>query len=226
MTTILLVPGLGCDETYLESFGSLLAPYGSVVICRFPKSNVEIKGGVSGLINVALLEAEALIKESEDLIIVGHSFGSSVALKLADSNRKRVRSLVLFEGNLTKDDCGLLSSKLLDLDTEKGIRGFVEKQGVSSSVGMRTWSEMAAMFAPMVLRCYAKELVEISESGELLDIFSSLTCKKLYVFGDEYFGHPTLSKLNLDCKFYLEGTSHFNLFETPKRCFEVIKPYL
>lgn len=215
------IHGLGCDESSLKGLADCLSDGGSTWIISLPKTSISKKGG-KGLLESAVDEISAELANAGNLDLVAHSMGAAIALPVAARLAQRVNSVTIFEGNLTLEDCGLLSSRLSQLETDKEVRDFIGQQHESGISGMKFWATMAASYDPITLVKYAKELICVSESNQLIKMFSTLECSKLFVFGEDYVGHPTITKIPSVNFRYLKGTGHFAVFERPELCAECV----
>lgn len=171
----------------------------------------------------AVKEALAYTQGEEKISIIAHSMGAVVALMLAEQiPPDKIDQVIVIEGNLTPHDGGNLSRKLKAAKDDKEVEdlkaGLIAQMSHSDDAGWRYWAEDVADVTPYTLRTYATALVEASDSGDMMRIFQSLECKKLYIHGDSYVGHDTLSELGSIPVVHLEGTSHFPIIEQPEMC--------
>lgn len=165
--------------------------------------------------------------QMDDLIIIMHSMGSAVGLPLARTLENKVAAVINIEGNLIGADCGYLS-RGVDEHAAQGTLGnfkndIIDKLQDSPFPGWREWTRDFAKVRFETLKSYAKSLVNLSDSGELLDIFHSLECKKLYLYGNEYRDehHPVLHQIKGIDKRHL-NTGHFVMTDDPYGCAELI----
>ena len=167
----------------------------------------------------------------DDLVIIVHSMGSAVGLPLALALGNKVQAVINIEGNLIGKDCGYLSRGVLKHANEGSLSAFrkemIERLESSPYPGWRGWARDFAKVKYETLKPYAKSLVTRSDSGELLQIFHSLTCKKRYLYGNEYRDeqHPVLDQIKGVRKVHLD-TGHFVMTDDPEGCGALIKELL
>lgn len=168
-----------------------------------------------------------------ELVFIAHSMGSAVAIPLAQQLRHKVKAVINIEGNLIGEDCGFVSRAA----AESAANGtFVEfrKKVISNarsyrSLGWLKWINDFQKVKEDTMTKYAKELVAISESEELLRAFHELRCPKVYVYGDQYLNNgegqtPLLAqKLWGISTAYIQGASHFLMQDDPRTCGLAIK---
>lgn len=167
-------------------------------------------------------------KSFDELILIGHSMGSAVAIPLAQQLRHKVKAIIIIEGNLIGEDCGFVSRAAAESADNGTYEAFRKKvvAGARSckSLGWLKWINDFQKVRQDTMAKYAKELVATSASEELLRIFHELRCPKVYLYGDQYLTNgegqtPELAqKLWGISTIYMQGTSHFLMQDDPRTC--------
>ena len=118
--------------------------------------------------------------------LLGHSMGGVLATLIAE--RTSVRAVIDVEGNLSRGDCifsAAVSSYTLD-DFEafglSAIRADVHERG-RTDVALRGYHAALYTASPRVFHHHARELVALSESGQLGPRLAQLRAPVLFVAG-------------------------------------------
>lgn len=135
----------------------------------------------------------------EKIHIVAHSMGGAVGLFMAEKISDKLVSFMNVEGNLIDEDCGLLSRKTINVSYEKfrdklfpQIKFFAKK---ANDVGSQLWYEWSEKADELGFYKSSVSLVEWTDSGELLNKFNELNCKKVYFHGEKSAVKKLLLKL-------------------------------
>jgi len=171
--------------------------------------------------------AEILAYEVEqrgwrDVILVGHSLGGAVALLTASRIKDQVWGVASVEGNLVAEDCGMsrrLATAGTAADSEAIKTHAIHEAERSENAGVRDWARDLSKVSSDTLSKYSKQLVELSDSGELLRQFHADKYRKIYLYGDEYVSHPVLRRLDSIKVEYVAGAGHINFIgDAPQAC--------
>ena len=217
------IHGLGCAPTDFDGLKSHLEAHTQCMTFALPRSFSEVpEAAQDNLIEFCTKQLISEIGDVGEISIVAHSLGSAIALPACEELIERLDSVVIIEGNLTEHDCGLLSRTISSAKSESDISNFIDSIAENNSRIWKTWGENARSYQPDVLKKYSSELVMISESGSLLDIFSKLTCKKLYIYGDDYINSETINKIDDEFLSHISGAGHFVMIEDPDHCADCI----
>lgn len=219
---VIFFPGLGCDQTSLELVADRIAVQHQVHIWKQPTAASSFRIWQDGLNFGTHDGTNPALEYESDILLVGHSMGSMLALKAASLYPEKLVGLILFEGNLLSEDCGLFSKRLAAFTTKREVSMFVKEHANHSDPMLRYWADMASQFDPMTLIQYARDLVQASTDGSLLEAFNRLSCPKLLVHGNDYLGRTTLDIVGSNNRFHLEGAGHFAVLENPATCADVI----
>ena len=179
--------------------------------------------------------AEALAREVETIggqnaTLVGHSLGGAVVLLAAKMVAGQVWGIASIEGNLIAEDCGM-SRRLAVAGTIAACTAIKSKAMSeaerSENSGVGDWARDVSNVSPATLQMYSRELVALSDSGELLRQFRAERCRKLYLYGDEYVGHPVLERLAPIHAAYIRGACHINFIgDAPEACADALSQML
>ena len=116
--------------------------------------------------------------------------GGAVAVIAADDD-SRVDALVSIDGNLVAEDCGIVSRKIAEQDSDgfagSGFGEFVKDLRDSDRLDFRTWAQWCEGADPAVFHETAKSLVQWSDSGKLLARFNAFK-DKAYLYGGGMIG--------------------------------------
>ena len=120
--------------------------------------------------------------------LVGHSMGGLTALILADSDPSTILSFVNIEGNLHPDDC-FLSRHIIgsaEPDPEQFMVSLVARIRRAPEYSCPLYASSlphkvrAAAVAPIF-----RSMIELSDSGKLLERFVRLPCPTLFLYGED-----------------------------------------
>jgi pimeloyl-ACP methyl ester carboxylesterase len=153
------------------------------------------------------------------LHIVAHSMGGAIGLLLPDEILNRVQTFVNVEGNLIDADCGIVSRKIASTPADRFKTDLLPRM-------QRAFNQLGDGYAdidscsPQALYLSAQSLVDWSDGGKLLQRFRRLGCRRVYFFGDENEGHPTLSHLEDIDQIKISGSGHFPMNDNPNEFYE------
>jgi len=157
----------------------------------------------------ALVCAEVLKEfSSKQLHIVAHSMGGAIGLLLPPAVLNRTLSFANLEGNLIREDCGILSRKTIDHpfhEFEKDVLPGFKVQFKSFGEGRFFFDSSS----PWGFYKSAQSLVFWSDSGQLLSRFKNLPCKKAYFYGDSNSSLAVLRQLDEVEKIEISKSGHF-----------------
>ncbi len=137
--------------------------------------------------------------------IVGHSMGGAIGLLLTQKLPEKVLSFISLEGNLLFDDC-TISRRIVAFDEQNFIKNVLP---LSAGIFKCLPEATSADPLPRALYRSAASLVEISKSGNLWDIFSTLSINKLYVYGERSAKPAVVQKLKFSEASCISGAGHF-----------------
>ena len=155
--------------------------------------------------------------------LVAHSMGGAVALLLSDELMKKAVTFANLEGNLSGDDCALISRPTISQSFEEyESSGFDDHAFVFNRCEIMDFDKTR----PFVMYTSAKSLVEWSESGALLDKFIDLQCRKAYFYGEYNQDMPILKQLGEVPKIMIEQSGHLMMLENPDVFYQKLAEFL
>jgi len=155
--------------------------------------------------------------EYRELNIVAHSMGGAVALLLTNFIDK-IHSIALLEGNLILEDCKI-SRRVAKMGEDKFVNGVFPRAPINYRC---QGNESDPEINPKAYFRSAKSLVEWSSSGKLLDIYTNLSIRKSYIYGDRNSSMPVISRLNEATVFEIPNSGHFMMNDNPEDTYAVI----
>lgn len=149
--------------------------------------------------------------------LVGHSMGGLTGLVLADALKDRVISFTSIEGNVAPEDC-FLSRQIVEFPSNNAsafLDGFADRawnaEAFSSALFASTLAHkvQADAVAPIF-----RSMVNLSDTGGLMDRFLGLECPRMFVYGDRnsslsYLG--TLLRQGVQLA-EIENSGHFPMY--------------
>jgi hypothetical protein len=79
---------------------------------------------------------------------------------------------------------------------------------------------------PRAIYKSADSLVRWSDSGELLNKFRNLNCRKSYFYGEENKNMPVLNKLDFVDKIIIQNSGHAMTTENPKEFYSKLSAFI
>jgi len=157
--------------------------------------------------------------------IIAHSMGGAIGLLLPPALLDSTLSFANLEGNLSSEDCGLVSRKTISVPFEK----FEEKilpdfKALSKSFGDgRFFLESAS---PSAFYKSAESLIHWSDSGELMLRYNNLPCRKCYFYGEKSAEAVALHRFNpLEIEM-IGGSGHFMMNDNPDEFYPRLATFL
>lgn len=224
--TILCIPGLGSTKEFFSPLSQTdLSHVCNIMAIDLPGFGDRWVDLVPD--NPIAAAAEIVAQEVEKIgcresILVGQSIGGAVALLAARKFGGQIWGIALVEGNLVAEDCGIsrrlaTAESLADCGTIKADA--IAQATISEKSGVRDWARALKKVSPDTLSKYCKELVKLSDSEDLLRQFHADQCRKIYLYGDEYVGHPVLRRLDSIPVEYIRGSGHISFIgDAPQTC--------
>ena len=153
-----------------------------------------------------------------DISIIGHSMGGAVALELIKLVPEKINSFICLEGNLTLKDCTL--SLMISMNDENIFVNDIFPKNPD-----RFFHNLKADDSPpdpVALYRSSKSLVDISNSGNLLEFFQQLSIPKFYIYGEKSRIKSTLDKLQNIQTTCILNSGHFMMIDNPADTYEKI----
>jgi haloalkane dehalogenase len=194
----LFIHGLGCDGSWFEDqAGELdLGPLPWLVpdllghgrsACADDPEGYRIESQAQALAEILATERCA------EVVLVGHSMGGPIALRLAEMLMRRdgprVAGLIYAEGNLDRGDA-FMSARVADQDRETFLTdGWDELlAGLRREPGLGSYLRTLEAAGPLVVHASCISLVEHSRPEVTVPRLSRLDCPKLFLFGERNRG--------------------------------------
>jgi pimeloyl-ACP methyl ester carboxylesterase len=150
--------------------------------------------------------------------------GGAVAVIAADDD-SRVDALVSIDGNLVAEDCGIVSRKIAEQDSDgfagSGFGEFVKDLRDSDRLDFRTWAQWCEGADPAVFHETAKSLVQWSDSGKLLARFNAFK-DKAYLYGGRDDRHYVIPQLSEALVKAVPKASHFMMIDNPGSLYQLL----
>ena len=237
--------GVGEPIVFLHGFGSTKEDYADIArlsafdgrpfIAYDAPGCGESECGELSAISVPFLvdTARAVLSrfDIERLHLVGHSMGGLTSLLLAHEEGNRVLSFVDIEGNVASEDC-FLSRQIVSHSSDDPHRFFTEFidrnwGGVDLSSSLHAASLKHKVRAEAV-RSIFMSMVELSDHGDLLAKFVGLSCRKMFMYGEQnahlsYLPHLEKSGVTLAC---ISQSGHFPMYSNPVEMWKRIACFL
>lgn len=160
---------------------------------------------------------------AREVHLVAHSMGSAVALLLSPAALSRVVSFACVEGNLVAEDCGLLSRGIAAADYgEYTASMFPEQQKQFNGHAQLRFAETT----PLAVHRSARSLVQWSESGQLLERFRKLACRKAYFWGEENRAMPVLQRLRGIESIMIPRSGHGMMTDNPASFYQALAGFI
>lgn len=224
---ILFLHGLGCssdsfsnlfDKDYFQDKSLLL-----IDLPGFGESSKPELFTYSMEDTAAVVETLISILPFFKIHIAAHSMGGAVALLFSNKFYEKVISFSNIEGNLIKEDCGLMSSGIVSVPFED-YSSVVFPAQVKEFEGHNQF-RFNSTTAKAVYKS-ASSLVNWSCSGKLLEKFVLLKNRKCYFYGEENSSMPVLREIEGITSFMIHGAGHAMMTENPEEFYSKLKLFI
>jgi pimeloyl-ACP methyl ester carboxylesterase len=163
-------------------------------------------------------------------VVVGHSLGGLVGLLMADRAGK-LAAFVNIEGNLTGEDCGYVSRLSAQVSLEEfrnlTLPALKLKFSISQYAGDRHYAEGLDAVDPAQYHALCGDIVQASDSGELLDRFLKLRIPRLYIRGAATGPASYLARLEKEMPVaIIADAGHFAFVDNPGAVLDCIAAFL
>lgn len=226
--TIIFMHGLGCaKESFDAAFHSPRLKDFSLCAFDFPGH------GESGRQNLSAYSLQAYADIANMLIdllspqrvsMVCHSMGGAVGL-IASQTRKDLSWFMNIDGNLVREDCGIVSRNTARQPLQEfaatGFNEYLNGLLSSARADQKAWAKWYAQADPAALHEMARSLVDWSDSGKLLDMFTSLA-NKAYIYGSREIKDYLLPRLSSIPTYRIQNAGHFVMLDKPARLYRIL----
>jgi pimeloyl-ACP methyl ester carboxylesterase len=162
---------------------------------------------------------------SKKIHIVAHSMGGAIGLLLPASLLDAVLTFSNLEGNLTGEQCGIVSRKTISVPLHKFERDVLpDLKDLSKTLGKGRFFLDSAL--PAAFYKSAESLVHWSDSGDLVSRFNKLSCRKSYFYGEQNSDMLVLNRLNFVEKIMVGRSGHFMMNDNPDEFYPQLKKFL
>lgn len=232
--TVLYLHGLGCSKSdFLGSTEIESLQAHTLVAFDFPghgNSSYTKKLGMDDLVEITNLFTEKV--NLHDIVLIGHSLGGLVALLFSEKYTGKVKAFINVEGNLKDEDC-FFSRQVaaVDFDTFLNVtfRNFRLKLLISKNPGFKKCAETLGKFQPQeAMYDYSPSMVRYSDSGTLIERFTSLKIPKFFIHGSENRGLSYIPEIIQKGLMVTEisNSNHFPQYDNPEEYNTVISNLL
>lgn len=234
---LLYLHGLGSTkEDFLGAFDSPLFREYTLLAFDFPGSG---KSSYPEGLEVAMLDlveiTNQLISQMglNDLTLIGHSMGGLVGLLYTDTYPEQVRRFINIEGNLAPEDCAVFSRQSVGYPSrgreEEYFKRVVEATACVEQAGYREFARsFGSQVEPRAFFGYCRSIVTYSDHRHLLDLFTRLSCPKLFIHGAENSSLTYIPQLRREGVLVasLADSSHFPVTTNPSELFRTIAEFV
>ena len=169
--------------------------------------------------------------EVKSFHVVGHSMGGLTALMLAHEEGERVISFVDIEGNVAPEDC-FLSRQIFTYpadDPYEFLADFIERIRQSSEFSSSLYAaSLKHKVRPEAVRGIFTSMVELSDHGDLMTRFLGLSCKKMFMYGEQNSHLSYLSRLQEAgvTLARISRSGHFPMYSNPVEMWDRIAGFI
>jgi len=226
---LLLLHGLGCSKDSFQDIWSRdeLSDYSIMALdfIGFGDSS-KTESFSYEMEDQASICAEVVKKIfSKKIHIIAHSMGGAIGLLLPPDILDSAITFANLEGNLSSEDCGIVSRKTLSVSFQKFENEMLpEIKELSKSLGEGRFFLDSAL--PSGFYKSAESLVRWSDSGELISRFKNLPCRKAYFFGENNSNTVELNRLNSIEKIMIGNSGHFMMNDNPDDFYPRLRRFL
>lgn len=218
---LLCLHGLGCAKESFDSAYEVNALAG-LTICAFDFPGHGASGRFADPAHYSIQTyadlTVALVRQLNPrrLFLLCHSMGCAAGL--VASQELRTSAFISVEGNLVAQDCGLASRRAAEQPRDEfvdtGYPHFRSGLAASGRRDLQTWAGWYAQADPVALHRCAGSLVEWSDSGKLLDLFTAQS-RATYLHGEDSELDYLLPSLRGVPVHAIPGSGHFPMLDNP-----------
>lgn len=157
--------------------------------------------------------------------IVAHSMGGAIGLLLPSLVINSALTFANLEGNLSSEDCGIVSQKTVSVSFKKFEKEVLpEFKELSKSLGKGRFFLDSAL--PLGFYKSAESLVRWSDSGKLILRFKNLPCRKAYFYGEKNADTVALHRFNYIEKIMIGNSGHFIMNDNPNEFYPRLSKFI
>lgn len=224
--TVLLIPGLLCDETVWQPL--IAALEGHAVVADLSTQDC-----------LTTMAEDCLAQNSGQLLVVGHSMGARVAMEIARLAPERIEKLVLLDTGIHPLAEGELLSRqqVMQLAHERGMTVLAEQwvPGMVSELNRQDEVLMVILKSMVIAKSvelHERQITALINRPDATTYLADIRCPTLVMVGrDDQWSpvsqHETMQRLLPDARLeIIEGAGHFAPLERPEAVCQVIKQFL
>ena len=157
--------------------------------------------------------------------IVAHSMGGAIALLMPQDILQAAASFADLEGNLSSTDGGVVSRRTISVPYPEFEQGILpEFKIMAQELGEGRFFLDQAL--PLAFYKSAGSLVRWTDSGELLERFKRLKCKKRYYYGESNTQTVALERFKGIETQMIAGAGHFLMNDNPGQFYTNLQEFL
>ena len=221
---MLFVHGLGCSkQSWREAWSSPARSGRSLLAFDLPgfgasprpegfSYDLEDQAGLLG----SIVDAHA----SRKLYVVAHSMGGAIAALLPKPSARRVDGLVLVEGRLVPESCGVASSTANESREEFDRRTwpmFLRQVAADRSAAFDL-----ARTDPDAFFHSGRSLIRWTSGHTLLDRFDAFDCPRAFVYGDQNRHLGEIAQLPPHIVHRVDAAGHFVMNDKPEAFYSLL----
>lgn len=226
--TLVLVPGLLCDETVWQP-----------VIDRFSGRLPILIGDCSTQNSITHMAEDVLDSTSGDLCVAGHSMGGRVALEMVRLAPERIKKLALADTGVHPRKIGeeIKRQEVIDLAFAKGMRALADRwlppmvhpDRVTDSGLMGALTQMVERMSPEL---HQRQITALLNRPDALPGLDDITCQTTLIVGRQDAWSPVeqhvamLPHLRNARLVVIEDAGHFAPIERPIAFIAVLEEWL
>ncbi len=235
---VLFLHGLCCSTSIFRS--AFTSPHlahvsvSSIDLPGFGDSDVpeDYVCTIPALASAASDVIRSLAPKHDDIHVIAHSMGGAVALLMDPTllgPNGPVRSMMIAEGNLIPEDCGIFSKKIAAIPRAEYLATQYTHDLARFGPDTFPYLDMARA-APHAVHDASVSLVveSAATSPSLLDRYLALPVPRVYVCGDRNEGQPVVSRLRGLCEpvKVVSDAGHAMMWDQPDAFYKMVADWI
>lgn len=167
---------------------------------------------------------------TEEIIIVAHSMGGPIGIKLAELLQGRIKGVIYAEGNIDEEDC-TFSKTIVDEYTKNEWKkmGFYDfLTNFKTNPEMSDYAKSFAQAGPLTIYQSSIDLYKLSKEEKLLERLVNLNKPILAIYGKQNKGRfSSEQKLRrvVPVK-YIPKAGHAMMIENPQAFYQIVSEFI
>ena len=167
----------------------------------------------------------------EQFHLVGHSMGGLTALMIANAHPERVLSYTNIEGNIAPEDC-FLSRQIVEhahSSPEAFFDAFIQRTSQQPTYASALYAaSLHHKVREGAVQGIFSSMVDLSDTGELMQKFLNLPCPKMFMYGDQnaslsYLDHIEANGVR---RAEIPHCGHFPMYSNPVVMWQEIATFI